>query len=52
MKGEKEPIEIKFDSKKITTNIKEPKANLIGYGSVRLLPKEENFPLKDLDKEE
>ncbi|MBK7008779.1 MAG: AAA family ATPase [Saprospiraceae bacterium] len=40
LKGEKEPIEIKFDSKKITTNIKEPKANLIGYGSVRLLPKE------------
>ncbi len=38
-KGEDEPIEVTFDDKNITTNIKEPKANLIGYGSVRLLPK-------------
>lgn len=40
LKGEEKPIEVKFDSKIITSSIKEPKANLIGYGSVRLLPKE------------
>lgn len=39
LKGEEDPIEVKFDDKIITTTIKEPKANLIGYGSVRLLPK-------------
>jgi uncharacterized protein (TIGR02646 family) len=37
-KGEDAPIEVKFNAKKIKTSIKEPKANLIGYGSVRLLP--------------
>lgn len=40
LKGEENPIEVKFDNNTITSNIKEPKANLIGYGSVRLLPKE------------
>ncbi len=40
LKGEEKPIEVKFDSRFITSSIKDPKANLIGYGSVRLLPKE------------
>jgi len=40
LKGEENPIKVNFDNNKITSSIKEPKANLIGYGSVRLLPKE------------
>jgi len=40
LKGEEKPIEVKFNDKKVTSSIKNPKANLIGYGSVRLLPKE------------
>jgi len=40
LKGEEKPIEVTFNDKKVTSSIKNPIANLIGYGSVRLLPKE------------
>ncbi|MBS1624364.1 MAG: AAA family ATPase [Bacteroidetes bacterium] len=43
LKGEEKPIEVKFDNEKITTSIKYPKANLVGYGSIRLLPKEKTL---------
>lgn len=39
LKGEENPIVVKFDKNTITSSIQQPKANLIGYGSVRLLPK-------------
>ncbi len=39
LKGEKEPIVVTFDRDRISSNIQRPKANLIGYGSIRLLPK-------------
>jgi len=39
LKGEKEPIVVTFDRDRITSTIQRPKANLIGYGSVRLLPR-------------
>ncbi len=39
LKGEKEPIVVTFNKDKISSSIKLPKANLIGYGSIRLLPK-------------
>lgn len=39
LKGETEPLKVTFDKNKISFSIQRPKANLIGYGSVRLLPK-------------